>query len=64
MHLPGVATLGEDGGAWAEVSLEAQSRYPSLTHVLKLGSGVPWMISQTGRLDAKVFSLQILVGLS
>ena len=43
---------------------EAHGILPLSIHVLKSGSGVPWIISQTGRLDAKVFNLQVLVGLS
>ena len=45
-----------------EFVLEAQSK--SLMHESNSGSGVPWIMSQTGLLDAKVFNLQVLVGLS
>ena len=43
---------------------EAQGILPFSIHVLKSGSGVPWIISQILLVDSSVYNLQVLVGLS
>ena len=72
-HLPGssvvddafsVCKLVEVGWSVVKVACEAHGMYPSSIHVLKSGSGVPWIISQSLLLVSLVYSLHVFVGLS
>jgi len=54
----------DDFSVVATVTCDAHGMYPSSIHVLKSGSGVPWIISQILLVDSSVYNLQVLVGLS
>ena len=53
-----------DDCAVVSTGFEAHGMYPSSIHVLKSGSGVPWIMSQILLLVSLVYNLHVLVGLS